>query len=199
LSKVASRLKQGGLEPTGGLCLTFLAKQVGFQAMKWLLHLTIILLALTCEAQARVQSSYKAADWRTFEVRDFGTKIQYPADIFSPAGEPEMGLGQRFARADGRAVLSIYARSNEAGETPRTYLRKHLRVNRSVLDYVRIARSFFAISSERDGVILYSRCNFSGGARGTIHCFDLKYPREEKRSWDAVVTRISLSLRPLES
>jgi hypothetical protein len=95
--------------------------------------------------------------------------------------------------------LSIYARPNKAGETPRTYLRKHLRVNRSVLDYVRIARSFFAISSERDGVILYSRCNFSGGAGGTIHCFDLKYPQVEKRSWDAVVTRISLSLRPLES
>jgi hypothetical protein len=47
--------------------------------------------------------------------------------------------------------------------------------------------------------ILYSRCNFSGGARGVIHCFDMKYPQEEKRSWDAVVTRISLSLRPLES
>jgi hypothetical protein len=95
--------------------------------------------------------------------------------------------------------LSIYSRPNEAGENPKTYLRNNLRMDRSALDYVRIARSFFAISSERDGVILYSRCNFSGGARGVIHCFDLKYPQEEKRSWDAVVTRISLSLRPLES
>jgi hypothetical protein len=110
-----------------------------------------------------------------------------------------MGLGQRFERADGRAVLSIYARSNKTGETPKTYLRKHLRVERSKLDYVRIAPSFFAISSERDGLVLYSRCNFSGGAHGVIHCFDMKYPQEEKRSWDAVVTRLSLSLRPLES
>jgi hypothetical protein len=77
-------------------------------------------------------------------------------------------------------------------------LRHNLRLSRSALDYVRVARSFFAISSEGDGVILYSRCNFSGGRRGVIHCFDLKYPQEEKRSWDAVVTRISLSLRPLE-
>ena len=157
----------------------------------------IILLALApnAEAQFRKQSP---ADWRTFEVPDFGTRVQYPASIFTPAGDPEMGLGQRFERADGRAVLSIYARP-KAGETPRTYLRKHLRVERSQLEYVRIARSFFAISSERDGVILYSRCNFSRGARGAIHCFDMKYPQEEKRSWDAVVTRISLSLRPLES
>jgi hypothetical protein len=166
--------------------------------MKWLPHLAIILVALTCSAQAQVQS-HKFADWRTFEVPDFGTKIQYPAGIFSPAGKPEKGLGQRFERADGRAVLSIYSRPNEAGEDPATYLRHNLRVGRSALDYVRITRSFFAISSERDGVILYSRCNFSGGARGAIHCFDLKYPQEEKRSWDAVVTRISLSLRPLES
>ena len=83
-------------------------------------------------------------------------------------------------------------------ESPATYLRHNLRVDRSALDYERIARSFFAISLERDGVILYSRCNFSSRARAAIHCFDLTYPQEEKRSWDAVVTRISLSLRPLE-
>jgi hypothetical protein len=158
----------------------------------------VIFLALVPDAEARVREQQSPAEWRTFEVPDFGTSIQYPASIFTPAGQPEMGLGQRFERADGRAVLSIYARPNKAGETPRAYLRNHLRVERSELDYVRIARSFFAVSSERDGVILYSRCNFSGGAHGVIHCFDMKYPQDEKRSWDAVVTRISLSLRPLE-
>jgi hypothetical protein len=158
----------------------------------------ITLLALVSNAQAQFREQ-KPIDWRTLEVRDFGTSIQYPASIFNPAGQPERGLGERFERVDGRAVLSIYARPNEAGENPKTYLRNNLRMDRSALNYVRIARSFFAISSERDGVILYSRCNFSGGPRGAIHCFDLKYPQEEKRSWDAVVTRISLSLRPLES
>ena len=165
--------------------------------MRWLSPcLAVILVTLVSSAQAQFR---EPVDWRTFEVPDFGTSIQYPASIFTPAGQPETGLGQRFERDDGRAVLSIYARPNEAGESPKTYLRNNLRVERSALDYVRIARSFFAISSERDGVILYSRCNFSGGARGVIHCFDLKYPQQEKRAWDAVVTRISLSLRPLES
>jgi hypothetical protein len=158
----------------------------------------IILVAVAPNAEAQCWEQ-SPVDWRTFEVPDFGTRIQYPASIFTPAGRPEMGIGQRFERADGHAVLSVYARSNKGGETPRTYLRKHLRVERSELDYARLARSFFAISSERDGIILYSRCNFSGGAHGAIHCFDLKYPRDEKRSWDAVVTRLSLSLRPLES
>jgi hypothetical protein len=99
--------------------------------------------------------------WRSFEVPEFGTRVQFPAGIFTPAGKPEQGSGQRFERADGRAVLSIYSRPNNTGESPASYLRHNLRVERSALDYTRIARSFFAISLERDGVILYSRCNFS--------------------------------------
>ena len=139
-----------------------------------------------------------SAEWRTFEVPEFGTRIQIPASVFAPAGKPERGSGQRFERADGRAVLSIYSRTNDTGENPTTYLRHNLRMDRAALDYVRITRSFFAISSEREGIILYSRCNFSTRVRRAIHCFDLTYPQEEKRAWDAVVTRISLSLRPLE-
>jgi hypothetical protein len=45
------------------------------------------------------------------------------------------------------------------------------------LDYERVTRSFFAISMERDGTVYYSRCNFSRSAGGSIHCFDLVYPR----------------------
>jgi len=154
-----------------------------------ILFVLVLLLDNTAYAQRR------EASWRTFEVPEFGTRVQFPAGIFFPAGKPERGSGQRFERKDGRAALSIYSRPNDTAENPTTYLRRHLRMNRSSLDYTRVARSFFAISSERGGVILYSRCNFT---RRAIHCFDLTYPQEEKRAWDAVVTRISLSLRPLE-
>jgi len=142
----------------------------------------ISLLHTNAYAQPGAQSP---TDWRTFEVPEFGTRILVPASIFAPAGKPERGSGQRFERADGRAVLSIYSRPNGAGENPATYLQHNLRMHRAALDYVRIARSFFAISSERGGIILYSRCNFST-TRRAIHCFDLTYPQEEKRAWDAV-------------
>jgi hypothetical protein len=136
--------------------------------------------------------------WRRFEVPEFGTRVQVPASIFTPAGRPEQGSGQRFERADGRAVLSVYSHPNSMRDSPASYLRRNLQVDRLALDYTRIARSFFVISWERDGVILYSRCNFSSRVRAAIHCFDLTYPQEEKRSWDRVITRMSLSLRPLE-
>jgi hypothetical protein len=51
------------------------------------------------------------------------------------------------------------------------------------------------VTAVKDDTIYYSRCNFS---RSAIHCFDLVYPAREKRAWDSIVTRISLSLRPLQ-
>jgi hypothetical protein len=151
------------------------------------------LFAAPAEAQTRVQP---ALNWQIFKVPDFGTRLEYPASIFSAVGQAETGVGQRFEGNDGRAVLSIYARENEGGDTPASYLKKNLR--QSALGYERVTRSFFAISMEREGTVYYSRCNFSRPVRGAIHCFDLVYPEAEKRVWDPVVTRISLSLRPLE-
>jgi hypothetical protein len=160
------------------------------------LPIVIVALLMASAAHAQPQAQRPVLDWRTFVVPQYGTTVEYPAGIFVPAGAPEKGIGQRFDRSDGRAVLSIYSRDNEQGDTPAGYLRKNLRVGRSAIEYQRVTRSFFAISMEREGMIYYSRCNFSRA--GAIHCFDLVYPKEEERAWDAVVTRISLSLRPLE-
>jgi hypothetical protein len=138
-------------------------------------------------------------NWQTLTIEGFGTELQYPAGIFAIADGPaEKGTGQRLRSADGRAVLTVYSRENDAAETPASYLRGNLRLARSALDYERITPSFFAISSVRQGAVFYSRCNFSSEMGGAIHCFDLIYPQREQRAWDPVVTRISRSLRPLE-
>jgi hypothetical protein len=151
---------------------------------------------LASSVQAQPQAQRPVLEWKTFVVPEYGTKIDYPAGIFVPAGDPEKGVGQKFDRSDGRAVLTVYSRDNEQGDTPASYLKKNLRVDRSAIGYQRVTRGFFAISMDREDLIFYSRCNFS--RRGAIHCFDLAYPKEEERAWDAIVTRISLSLRPLE-
>ena len=159
----------------------------------------LVTLSVLSGANAQTRGRQPALDWQTFLVPEFGTTVDYPAGIFSvPDGKAEKGFGQRFNSADGRSVLTIYTRENEDGDTPASYLKNNLRVGRTALDYERVARSFFAISSTRHGLIFYSRCNFSTDAGGAIHCFDLVYPQEEKRAWDAIVTRISRSLRPLE-
>ena len=161
-----------------------------------LLSLFISFLLLVLDGQAGLQARPSSLDWQIFEVPEFGTRVEYPARILAPSAKSKRGVGERFESADGRVILSIYATDNEAGDTPGSYLRKYLRQSR--LGYERVTRSFFAISKEGEGLIYYSRCNFSRSAKAAIHCFDLVYPQEEKRAWDPVVTRISLSLRPLE-
>ncbi len=169
-----------------------------YAVARHLLAGTLAALSAVSGAEAQIRGRQPALDWQTFLVPEFGTTVEYPASIFPvPDGKAEKGLGQRFNSADGRSVLTIYTRENAAGDTPASYLRNNLRTGRSVLDYELVTRSFFAISSERRGLIFYSR-NFSAEAGGAIHCFDLVYPQDEKRAWDPVVTRISRSLRPLD-
>ena len=98
---------------------------------------------------------------------------------------------------DGRAALAVYSQRNLRRETPATYLKRNYRTPGQAMDYVRVTRSFFAVSAVHEGTIYYSRCNSSRRSGGTIHCFDLKYPASEKRAWDDMVTRISRSLEPL--
>jgi hypothetical protein len=157
----------------------------------------VIVLSFLPRANAQRGGTGHGLGWQTFQVKEFGTTVDYPAIIFSePAGEAEKGTGQRFNSADGRSTLTIYALENAERDTPASYLRKNLRMPRSALDYERVTRSFFAISREGQGTVLYSRCNFA--SRGTVHCIDLVYPQDVARAWDGIVTRISRSLRPLE-
>ena len=168
--------------------------------LKCLVGIVLLGTAVPLAVQAQVRGDSDAAEWTTFYVPDFGTQIEYPAGIFSKdEGASEKGIGRRFTTADGRSTFVIYSRANDDRDTPASYLRKNLKVSRSNLDYERIAPSFFAISSVRQGSIFYSRCNFSSDAGGAIHCFDMIYPQEAKRAFDYVVTRISRSLRPLET
>src|SRR3954452_3234050 len=110
-------------------------------ALSQCLLATSISAVLAVSTPAQTLDRTSNIEWRTFAVRDFGTTVQYPANIFFPAGRPGKGIGQRFKSADGRADLSVYSLPNEARETPATYLRHNLRMDRSALQYTRVARS----------------------------------------------------------
>ena len=116
---------------------------------------------------------------------------------FRDARWTHQGVGRQFKTPDGRASLAVYSQRNDARDTPASYLRKNLQSPRAGLDYQRVTPEFFAIAAVMRGRIYYSRCNFSHDAGRAIHCFDLKYPVQERQSWDSIVTRMSRSLRPL--
>jgi hypothetical protein len=138
------------------------------------------------------------AKWAVFVETKYGTRLDIPSAVFTtPDGPTNRGVGRQFKTPDGRAALAVYSQSNDARDTPASYLRKNLQSARAGLDYERLTPEFFAIAAVMRGSIYYSRCNFSHDAGRAIHCFDLKYPVQERQSWDGIVTRMSRSLRPL--
>jgi outer membrane biosynthesis protein TonB len=138
------------------------------------------------------------AKWTVFVELKYGTRLDVPSAVFAtPDGPSGRGVGRQFKTPDGRASLAVYSQSNNARDTPASYLRKNLQSARADLDYERVTPEFFAISAVMGDSIYYSRCNFSHDAGRAIHCFDMKYPAQERQSWDGIVTRMSRSLRPV--
>jgi hypothetical protein len=103
------------------------------------------------------------------------------------AAEGEIGLG--FLTKDRRADLTVQSVPNPDNDSPATFLPK--RSPPPGIQYKKVTPGFFAVSSIRKDRTWYNRCN---RARGYMNCVLINYPAAEERQWDAVVTRISLSL-----
>jgi hypothetical protein len=165
---------------------------------KSVLALAAAVLATSAGAHTPDRTGGSAGDpeWRTYVDPDRGTAVEYPAGVFSvEAGAPDRGSGREFRTKDGRARLIIYTLPNEERRSPRSYLRRHLLLAPGALQYTRVARQFFAISGTRNDNVFYSRCNFPNRRHGDMRCIFLEYPERETKAWDAIVTRVSLSLR----
>jgi len=133
--------------------------------------------------------------WSSYVSPETGTAVEYPANVLSVRGDSsERESEARFRTPDSRAKMSVYSLPNDGRESPRSYINRHLRIDRSRLTYERITDKFFAISGTREDLTFYSRCNFVPKPNGTMHCVYLQYPEREERAWDGIVTRISRSL-----
>ncbi|WP_022724417.1 hypothetical protein [Rhodopseudomonas sp. B29] len=132
-----------------------------------------------------------ALDWQRYTIADSGAHADVPRAIFSEdGGAAQEGSGRRFTTADGRADLTVQSIPNPNRAPPATFLAS--RNPPSGIIYRRVTPRFFAVSSVRNGRIWYNRCNRGGAA---MHCVLINYPATEKRRFDSVVSRISLSLR----
>ena len=135
--------------------------------------------------------------WREYADPSSGTRVEYPANMFSVAEGPfRFGSGEGFGTADGQAHLAVFTMKAEKSGSPAGFVARNLQVPRSALHYQRIAPRFFAISGIHESDIYYVRCNSASSDRSTLHCIYLIYPTAEKRAWDPIVTRISRTLRP---
>lgn len=134
--------------------------------------------------------------WTTYSNPRFGTAADYPASLFTQrAPPPENGDGQTFRTADGRAQLSIYGAYNVSADTPQSYLDNYFDFQGAVVGLKRATARFYVVSGTRDKNLFYERCNFPPRHDDVIDCLTITYPAADKAAWDAVVARVSRSLR----
>jgi hypothetical protein len=150
---------------------------------------TAVFLAAMVVGVAMAQSR-----WETYVNARFGTRADYPADLFTRRDPPpENGDGRRFLTTDGRARLAIWGGYNVENDTPASYFERLF--EKEGVTYRQITKTYYVASGRRGANIFYERCNFRKGDMATIDCFEITYPAAEKKAWDAVVARISKSLR----
>ena len=135
-------------------------------------------------------SAAAGPEWQRYAIPNTGLSVDIPVTIFSEdGGSPEGTVGRVFYTQDRRANLTVTSIPNPENDSPEAFLRK--RQPPADIQYRRVTSRFFAVSSIRDGRTWYNRCN---RANGFMNCVLIHYPAAEDRQWDAIVTRISLSL-----
>jgi hypothetical protein len=158
-------------------------------------YLMSVFLALAVLAgTARAQDS----NWRTYVNERFGSRIEYPADIFSPQPPPENGDGRRFKARDA-AEFTISAGYNVIPDTLQS-LEDSLRHPEagSPDDYANVTYrlskgNVLVLSGFRGDKVYYDKFVFTKD-QGTIHHFAITYPASAKSTYDPIVERMSKSM-----
>jgi hypothetical protein len=121
----------------------------------------IVVSAILTAGLAPAQAESAAAGWAVYRDAQ-GTSVEYPRDVFSVEREPdEQEPGRVFGTEDGRARFHVYSMPNPKAFSPGAFMRANFPAQRSALTYDRVSWNFFAISTRREGMIVYLRCNFS--------------------------------------
>ncbi len=128
-------------------------------------------------------------DWRRYMVERFGTRIDYPADVFAPQPAPANGDGRAFASFDGRASFLLYAYENTLGYSLQG-LRESDKTLYDDVTYETGESSWYVVSGFIGDRVGYHRKLLR---RGVVHAFEISYPALAKPAYDGITGRMSRS------
>jgi hypothetical protein len=118
-----------------------------------------------------------------------GGYLQLVPDGWKPLRSHESEETRRYVSPDGRALLTL-AEANAGQDEAAMEKQIIARQPGEIITYEKSDRSWIVVSGYRHGEIFYRRANLAcAGTRW--HLMELKYPREDKRRLDAIVTTIS--------
>ncbi len=133
--------------------------------------------------------------WQTYVNDRYGTVIDYPADLFSPLPPPTNNDGRRFATSDDRAGFYVFAQYNALGDSLETLYGADLAASADEqIAYKQIkpgaqSDGWFVVSGYRGPDIFYRKTFLSSD--GLLQVFEIRYRRELKSQFDAVVSRMA--------
>jgi len=156
-----------------------------------------LMISFFTMAALTVTAYAQDAGWRTYTNERFGSRIEYPANIFSPEPPPENGDGRRFKSRD--AEFTISAGYNVMSDTLQS-LEDSLRHPDpgSPADFANVTYrlskgNVLVLSGFRADRVYYDKFVFSRDHE-TVHHFAITYPASAKGTYDPVVERMSKSM-----
>ena len=151
----------------------------------------ILAAALAALAPA---ASHAQATWLTYTNARFAFAVDYPADLFPSYVLSDNSDGATFNAAGEGVAFRAFGFWNNDHQRPAALLRE--RYEGKTLGYSVVKRDYFVASGKQDGrdgaAIFYDRCNLAGER---VVCVNLVYPAADRKKWDAIVQRLTRSLR----
>jgi hypothetical protein len=139
-------------------------------------------------------AAFAQAKWLTYTNVRFAFAVDYPADTFPSYVESDNSDGATFSASEPGVELRAFGFWNNDHQRSRTLLTE--RYAGKTLSYSAVKRDYFVASGRQEGrdgaAIFYDRCNLAGER---VVCVNLVYPAAQKKKWDAVVSRVTRSLR----
>lgn len=132
--------------------------------------------------------------WRSYVNDRFGTRIDYPADIFRALPAPENRDGRTFATRDERARFYVFGQFNYDNLDAGAMMAR----DRSLGDYgevtyQRAGRDWYVLSGYNGGEIFYRKATLDPDT-GIVHVFETIYSETDRDIFDPIVDRMANSL-----
>jgi hypothetical protein len=153
--------------------------------MRW--FVALIFMSISCLA---------ATGWTHVESKRYGFAVDIPAGFAERAAESDNGDGVTFTSPDGTAELRVWG--SELGDLSlrqdSSRRRKAEQADGWRISFSPIKRGWYVYSGTKDNRIVYLKAVSSCKGALALY-FRIEYPRPEKLNYDAMVTRLSHSLR----
>lgn len=144
-------------------------------------------------------SAAQAADWTTYSNDSYKFSVEYPKDLFEVAEKSENGDGINLRNADSSVEFRAYG-FNNGDELPLTQVRDIILEDSDgrTVTYKAVKNNWIVISGteEENGrtMIFYQRLAASSDL-SKFSAFEFIYPQADKTKYDALLKRMSLSLK----